>query len=84
MNQLASQPKDRVLEAVAAVLGLPLDGLNDEASPSSVPSWDSLNHLNLVMALESEFGVSLSVEDALQLRDIAAIRRILKARGAQI
>jgi acyl carrier protein len=30
----------------------------------TVPSWDSLRHLTLVLALESEFGVHIPDEDA--------------------
>lgn len=78
-----SRAEDRLCRTLAALLGVPAEGLDDDASPDTVSEWDSLSHLNLVMALESEFGVSLSAEDALQMRNVAAIRRLLGARGVQ-
>lgn len=69
---------------MAAVLGVPAEALIDEASPETVSDWDSMAHLNVVMALESEFGVSLSAEDALEMRNVAAIRRVLQIRGVAL
>jgi acyl carrier protein len=68
----------RIFRTIAAVLGVPVEELNDESSPDTVPSWDSLNHLNLVMALEGEFDISLSPEQALEMRNVAMIRAILR------
>jgi acyl carrier protein len=75
---------DRVCLTLGAVLGVDPDLLSDDASPSEIPNWDSLNHLSVVMAMESEFEVKLSIEDALEMRTVAAIRRILRARGASV
>ena len=47
-------------------------------------NWDSVNHLNLVMALESEFGIRLSPEDALAMRSVRAVRALLNERGVPL
>jgi acyl carrier protein len=78
-----NRAEDRLCRTISAVLGVPADSLSDDASPDTVAEWDSMGHLNLVMALESEFGVSLSAEDALGMRNVAAIRRLLRGRGVQ-
>lgn len=75
---------DRLYQTVAEVLGVPFDSLFEETSPDFIPSWDSLNHLNLVMALESEFGVSLSAEDVLDMRNMALIRTVLRGYGVDV
>jgi acyl carrier protein len=75
---------DRVCLTLGAVLGIDPGLLGDDASPGEVPNWDSLNHLTVVMAMESEFGVKLSIEDALEMRSVSAIRHILRARGASV
>ena len=75
---------DRLRNTMAAVLGVPAEALGDDASPETVSDWDSMGHLNLVMALESEFGISLSAEDALEMRNVAAIRQVLQARGVAL
>ena len=45
---------NRLYKTIAEVLGVPSDSINDDSSPETIPTWDSLNHLNIVMALEFE------------------------------
>jgi acyl carrier protein len=46
-------------------------------------SWDSLGHVNLMMALEQTFGVSLEVEDFPKLISVPAILQYLKDNGIE-
>ena len=66
------------------MLGVPAGELSDESSPETIPVWDSLNHLNLVVALEGEFGISLTPEDAMEMRTVGSIRAILGHNGVAI
>jgi acyl carrier protein len=75
---------DRLCQMIAGVLGVTASELSDTSSPDTIAAWDSLNHLNLVMALESEFGVSLSPEDALEMRTVGLMREILRRNGVEI
>jgi acyl carrier protein len=34
--------------------------VNEKSSPDSIESWDSLNHMKLVLALEEEFNVTFT------------------------
>lgn len=76
--------EDRVRRTIARVLGVAPETLSDESSPENTATWDSLNHLNLVMALEGEFGISVSPEDALDMRNVGLIRTILRETGAEV
>lgn len=76
--------EDRLLRMVAGVFGVTPDALSEESAPETVTNWDSLGHLNLVMAIEDEFGVSLSAEDVLAMRDVRSIRGILHRSGAEV
>jgi acyl carrier protein len=69
--------EDRLRQTVAQVLGVTTQLLSEESSPSTISSWDSLGHLNLVIALEEEFEVNLSAEEVLAMSNIGSIRRIL-------
>jgi len=50
----------------------------DSCGPSEISEWDSLNHLNLVMAINNEFGINLGFEEMLELKTVGDIKRILK------
>jgi len=53
----------RVKQVIAEVLGLEADAVGDDLSRDSADSWDSLNHLRIVTALEQEFAITLSMEE---------------------
>jgi acyl carrier protein len=75
---------DRLYQTIAGVLDVPADSLSEGSSPDTISTWDSLNHLNLVMALESEFGISLSIDDTLEMGSVALIRDIVRKHGAEV
>src|SRR5207247_2239793 len=70
---------DRVRRTVADVLGLEQEQVTLESSSETLESWDSIKHLNLVLALETEFGVSVGPEEVEGLGSVAAIVRRLEA-----
>ena len=43
----------------------------------SEKSWDSLAHATLVAAIESEFGISIDISDALEMTSFEATKEIL-------
>lgn len=46
------------------------------------PSWDSLMQLNLILAIEQEFGVSLTDDEAVDLNAFIAALHILEDKLA--
>jgi len=71
----------RIHEVLSQVMGVPLSTVSDESSPDNTEGWDSVRHLNLVVAVESEFDVSLSPEDAMEMRSVRLIRLLLEEKG---
>ena len=47
---------------------------------SNTPAWDSLAHVALVTAIESEFGLSLEAPDQLQMTSYASTLLVLAER----
>lgn len=45
------------------------------------PSWDSLAHVSLMAAVESEFNVNIDTADSLELTSFEAIALYLEERG---
>jgi acyl carrier protein len=66
---------------VARVFGLARASVTDATSNTSVGEWDSLNHVSLVLELETAYGVSFSAEETLAMTDVGAIKRVLHAHG---
>ena len=72
---------DRLRKVVGQVFGLPAEVVSDEDSPDTISSWNSMAHINLILALEAEFGVSLSPDDAAEMLSVGLIKSILQERG---
>lgn len=75
------QDDTRLQDIVRSVLELAPDADVTAASQPSVPTWDSLAHVTLMLAVESEFGVAIDVDSQVRLTSYAAIRQYLEARG---
>lgn len=74
---------DRLHSIVADVLGVPLGNISDEDSPSTIESWDSLRHISLILAVEAEFEISFSPDEAVEMMSVGIIRKNLSDRGVR-
>jgi acyl carrier protein len=75
---------DKFNQAVSAILGVPPSEVVDSLSSESVDSWDSLNHINLIGALEQEFGVMLPTESMAAFQSIAGLKSLLAGHGVEL
>ena len=55
------QPK--IYQLMSNVFEIPIEEISEESSLDSIPSWDSIRHLNLILAIEEEFGVTIPDEE---------------------
>lgn len=67
--------------AVARVFGYDVATIDDATSPATVPEWDSLGHVTLVIDLESTYGVSFTPDETMSLTSVGAIKLALASRG---
>ncbi len=71
---------DQVRSVASDVLHVPVAGLNAESTPEIVESWDSVQHLNLVLALESQFGFEFEPEEIDQMKSIGKIAALVELK----
>ena len=74
---------DKLKEAFAVSLSIPVARVLDSLSYESIPEWDSVAHMALVTELESVFGIMLDTDDILALSSVAISRDILIKHGIQ-
>ena len=75
---------NRLSALVADVLRLPPDAVSDGLAIAETENWDSLAHIELVAALESEFSVELSADDIVEMVTYAKIRSVLGGKGVAL
>jgi acyl carrier protein len=71
---------DRVRTIAADVLEVAPAQISAGSSPESIETWDSVHHLNLVLALEQEFNLQFEPEEIDQMKDIQHILEILGSK----
>jgi acyl carrier protein len=79
---MADSIETRVRQVAADVFSLPLERITPETSPQSIENWDSVQHLNLVLALEGELGVRLDPEDIEKMTTIGNIIALVKQKAS--
>jgi acyl carrier protein len=65
--------ESRVARVVADVFTVPVEEVNAATSPDTIVTWDSVQHLILVLALEEELGVSFEPDDVERMTSVGAI-----------
>ena len=69
-----------IKRVMADVLDLDVDGIQDETSSGNTPKWDSANHIQLMLALEEEFSISLEVAEFESMLSYAEIVKTVRAK----
>jgi acyl carrier protein len=72
---------DRLREVAADVFDLAPEAVPADAAAGKLEAWTSLRHLQLMTAVESEFGIRLSTEEMLSLQSLPQLAECLKRRG---
>jgi len=74
--------EDALKQVMATMLNVDTSVINEDSSMDNIPSWDSLRHMNLVLALEEEFKVTIPDVDAVNITSYKLIKLVLTDLGA--
>jgi acyl carrier protein len=71
---------DQIRTMASDVFGVPKEQIDPASSPQTIETWDSMQHLNLVLALEERFGLQLSPEEIEQMRSIGETAKMIESK----
>lgn len=55
-----------------------------ETNSDTIEDWDSLEHINLVVAIEKAFGLKFSMDEVTGMKNVGEMVEIIKARGTKL
>ncbi len=55
--------ENSIKRVMADVFGIDIGLINGNSSPDDIENWDSLKHMNLIVALEEEFDIEFNDDD---------------------
>lgn len=70
--------EQRIKQVMADVFDMPAETILENVSQDNLEGWDSLKHLDLVVALEEEFEITIPVEEVGNLISFKLIVVIIK------
>jgi len=71
---------DQIRALASDLFAISPDKLSVSSSPETVDAWDSVQHLNLVLAVEEKFHLQLSPEEIEQMKTIGDIVKIVEGK----
>jgi len=71
--------ENRIKKVLADVLMVDISLITDDTSPDTLEKWDSMNQMNIVVALEEEFEIKFSDDDVIEMLNVKLIQEIIKS-----
>jgi len=68
----------QIKQVMAEVFHLPAEQIPDDSRIDHLENWDSLGHIQLMLALEERFGTPITADDILHLTSLEQIARFLR------
>ena len=74
----------RLTGVLAEVFRLKESEIIPDLQKADVGSWDSLKQMDLVMSLENEYGIMLTIPDILKMVSVGGIMEVLRDKGVDL
>ncbi len=71
---------NQVRNIAADIFSVDPQALHSGSSPEQVEQWDSVQHLNLVLALEQKYGIQFEPEEMDRMHSLGEIAALVGAK----
>ena len=68
---------------VASTLKIDPSELNEQSNAKNTANWDSLRHIELMMSVESVYGVRFALAEIAGMRNLGDMRALLETKGVE-
>lgn len=73
--------ENKIKSVMADVFDVSPEEIDENSSADNIENWDSLRHMNLVVALEEEFEIQLNPEDVADMLNFALVCIVVKSEA---
>lgn len=74
----------KLFEIVAGVLNIEPTDLSNQSSGLNTQNWDSLRHIELILAVETAFNVTFTMSEMVSMQNLGDMRRLLIDKGVEL
>jgi len=73
--------EEKLFEIVSRVFNIPINEINYESNPENIENWDSFTGYVLLDEIETNFNVTFTMDESLEIKKIEDFKNILKKKG---
>lgn len=77
---MTSTVYDQIRTLASDLFATPLDQISSSSSPETLETWDSVQHLNLVLAVEEKFHLQLSPEEIEEMKTVGDVVKVVEGK----
>ena len=70
-----------ILKIASTVFEVSKETLSLSDTVDDIESWDSLKHLNLILAIEDEFNISFTEEESVEIESLELMKELIREKG---
>ena len=71
---------DLIKKIMSIIFDEDIVNISDDAEPLEIDQWDSINHLQLIVALEEEFEIKFRDDELTELLNLPLINNIIQQK----
>ncbi len=72
---------ERLNKVFRDVFGDDSISVNENTTSADIEDWDSIEHINLIAAVESEFGIRFKMREVSGMKNVGEMMEIISQRG---
>jgi acyl carrier protein len=54
----------------------------EDTTADQVPGWDSLSHINIIVAIEKEFNIRFKVFEVLKCKNVGDLKNLINSKNS--
>ena len=71
----------KLYDTIAGVLNIDASTLNEQSNATNTPNWDSLRHIEVILAVETSFNIRFAINEVVNMQNLGDMRAILTDKG---
>ncbi len=71
---------EKLTQIFRTVFNEPTLNISSATTANDVDAWDSLSHLNMISAVEKEYGIKFKLKDLVKLKNVGDLVQIIEVK----
>ena len=69
-----------VYKVFSIIMGIAVEEIDEESSPDTIETWESISHMKLIAGLEEEFDIEFEEDEIVEMLNIEQILSVIKRK----